>query len=317
MNITVLDGHTLNPGDNPWDDIAKLGALTVHDRTPADEIVPRAAGSEIILTNKTPLTATTLARLPKLRFVSVLATGYNIVDTAAARERGVLVANVPEYGTDTVAQHVFALLLELCHRVGRHDQSVKRGDWSRSADFCYWLAPQIELRGKTLAVIGYGRIGRRVAELGRAFGMNIIRLRRAAGADADGARAVDLAELQREADVITLHCPLTADNAGFVNKAFLAGLKPTAFLINTGRGALVNERDLADALREGVIAGAAVDVLAQEPPPPGHPLVSEPRCVLTPHIAWSGLQARRALMTATRDNIAAFLTGAPRNIVNG
>ena len=313
--ITVLDGYTLNPGDNPWDDIAALGKLTVYDRTPAADIVPRAAGSEIILTNKTPLAAATLAQLPKLKFISVLATGYNIVDTAAARARGISVANVPSYGTGTVAQHVFALLLELCHRAGWHDQSVKNGDWHRSPDFCYWRSPLVELQGKTLAVIGYGRIGRRVAELGRAFGMTIIRLRRNAADDGE-VRGVTLEELQREADVITLHCPLTTANAGMINREFIAKLKPTAFLINTGRGALVNETDLAAALRDGWLAGAGLDVLTQEPPPAAHPLYGAPNCIITPHLAWSGLQARRTLMAVTRDNLAAFLKGEPRNVVN-
>jgi glycerate dehydrogenase len=316
LSITVLDGYTLNPGDNPWDDVAALGRLTVHDRTPAEKIIPRAVDSDVILTNKTPLTAATLACLPKLKFITVLATGHNIVDIAAARARSIPVSNVPSYGTESVAQHVFALLLELCHRVGWHDQSVKAGDWARSPDFCYWRSPLVELQGKTLAIIGYGRIGRRVAEIGRAFGMTVIRLQRGAAADDSLAHGVSMDELQRTADVITLHSPLTVDNAGFINRDFIAKLKPSALLINTGRGALVNEVDLAAALRDGAIAGAGLDVLGQEPPAAEHPLCAEPRCIVTPHIAWSGRLARRTLMLATRDNIIAFLKGAPRNVVN-
>jgi len=319
MKIVVLDGHTLNPGDNPWDGVAAQGELTVHERTPRDEIVRRAADAEIVLTNKTPLSRETLLVLPKLKFISVLATGHNIVDGAAARERDIPVSNVPSYGTDSVAQHTIALLLELCHRVGEHDQSVHAGDWCRSTDFCYWKSPQRQLTGQTLGVIGFGRIGRRVTEIGRALGMDIVYWRKPGSTHppADNARGVDLDELCRVADVITLHCALTPQNTGFVNREFLARLKPSALLINTARGALVHETDLADALRAGTLGGAALDVLSQEPPPANHPLLAAPRCVITPHLAWTSLTARRNLMRTTEENIRAFLEHAPRNVVNG
>lgn len=313
MNIVVLDGFTLNPGDNPWDDIAALGKLEVHARTPDAEIVKRAAEADIALTNKTLLTRETLERLPRLKFISVLATGYNAVDIQAAREKGIPVSNVPTYGTDSVAQHTIGLLLELCHRVGQHDQSVKEKEWSRCLDFCYWKSPLVELVGKTLGIVGYGRIGQRVAEIARAFGMNIIYHDRY---DNPNARRVSLEELALEADVISLHCALTSENAGFVNQAFLSKVKPTTFLVNTSRGPLINEADLADALEKGKLAGAALDVLSVEPPAPEHPLYRAPNCILTPHMAWTGLQARRNLMNTTTANIRAFLSGTPINVVN-
>lgn len=317
VKIVVLDGHTLNPGDNPWDGLEALGELQVYDRTPREEIPARAREAGIVLTNKTPLNAETLRHMDKLRFIAMLATGYNVVDVGAARARGIPVSNVPSYGTDSVAQHTMALLLELCHRVGLHDESLKAGDWSRSPDFCYWKSPLIELSGKTLGIIGYGRIGRRVGEMARAFGMEVVYLRReGAHREEPHARGLPMEELVKAADVISLHCALSPGNTGFVNREWLARLKPGVLLLNTGRGALLNEADVAEALHSGHLGGAALDVLAQEPPPVQHVLYGAPRCILTPHMAWTGLNARRTLMEVTVENVRAFLAGKPVNVVN-
>jgi len=313
MKLVVLDGYTLNPGDNPWDALAALGQLTVYDRTPPEQIVPRAHDADIVLTNKTPLTAATLAQLPKLRFISVLATGQNIIDGAAARARGVPISNVPEYGTDSVAQHAFALLLELCHHVGAHDAAVKTGEWTRSPDFCFWKAPPIELAGLTMGIVGYGRIGRRVGALAQAFGMRLIVATRTPPRDVESR---SIAELFADADVVSLHCALTADNARFVDCALLGRMKRSAVLINTARGGLIDEPALAEALNAGTLAGAAVDVVSVEPMRPDNPLLHARNCIITPHIAWSSLAARRRLMAATVRNVQAFLTGRPINVVN-
>jgi glycerate dehydrogenase len=318
MQITVLDGYTLNPGDNPWTEVAALGALTIYDRTPAAEILARAAPAEVVLTNKTPLTAQTLAVLPRLKFISVLATGTNVVDVAAARMRGIPVSNVPEYGTESVAQFVFTLALAACRRVERHDLLVRQGEWQKRRDFCFWDNPQVELSGKRMGVVGFGRIGRRVGQLANAFGMEVMAFDLCPGA-APAYRPFawkTLEEVFAEADVISLHCPQTAENAGFVNRQLLARMKPTAWLINTARGGLVNERDLADALEAGVLAGAALDVLGAEPVLADNPLLAARNCLLTPHIAWATTEARRRLMTTTAANIAAFLQGHPINVVN-
>jgi len=315
MRIVVLDGHTLNPGDNPWDDLAALGALTVHDRTAPDQVMARAAGAEVLLTNKTLLDAATLARLPELRFIAVLATGYNVVDVDAARARGVPVANVPEYGTGDVAQHAIALLLELSQRTGAHARAVAAGEWARAPDFSFWLAPPRSLDGVTLGLVGYGRIARRVAAIARALGMRVLAASPSRRGDPDGWR--DVPALFDESDAVSLHCPLTAANARFVDAALLARMRPGAVLINTARGGLIDEPALAAALRDGPLAAAALDVLAQEPPPADHPLVGLPNCVITPHIAWASLAARRRLMAATVANVAAFVAGAPVNVVNG
>ncbi|HQM48252.1 MAG TPA: D-2-hydroxyacid dehydrogenase [Candidatus Hydrogenedentes bacterium] len=318
MRIVVLDGYTLNPGDNPWDEVAALGELTVYDRTPRDRIVERARDAAIILTNKTPLSAETLGMLPNLEFITVLATGYNVVDVAAARARGIPVSNVPVYGTESVAQFVFALVLELCHHVAAHSASVERGDWSNSADFCYWNTPLIELAGKRMGIIGFGRIGRRAGELAHAFGMEVLASDVSPGRDPAYApfawRSIE--EVFAEADIVTLHCPQTPENAGFVNAALLGRMQRHAFFINTARGGLVNETDLADALNRGAIAGAAVDVVSSEPIAPGNPLAGARNCLITPHIAWATLAARRRLMKTTAENIAGFIQGTPINVVN-
>lgn len=317
MRIVVLDGFTLNPGDNPWDPVTELGDLTVYDRTPPHLVVDRAADAEIVLTNKTRLDATVLAALHRLRFISVLATGYDVVDIVAARKRGVIVSNVPEYSTDSVAQHVFALLLELCHKTGLHDQAVRSGCWSMSEDFCFWLQAPIELAGLALGIVGLGRIGRRVAQIGDALGMRVLATGpRHPTALPPYVRWTDLASLFCEADVVTLHCPLSPENEKFVNEKLFALMKPSAFFINTARGKLVDEHALACALREGKLAGAALDVVSEEPIRPDNPLLRAPNCVLTPHIAWASLAARRRLMVATAENIRAFLAGRPIHVVS-
>lgn len=316
--IVVLDGHTLNPGDNPWDAIERLGPTTVHDRTASADIVARCADAPIVLTNKTPLDAATIAALPALRFIGVLATGHNIVDGAAAAARGIPVCNVPEYGTDSVAQFVFALILDHCHAVARHSADVRAGGWSRAADFCYTLTPQIELRGKVLGLLGFGRIAARVAELAHAFGMSVVAWNRSGPKPASvPVEFAAMNDVVARADFLSVHVPQTADNVGFINRPLIARMKPTAMLINTARGGLVVEDDLAACLREGAIAAAAIDVLAKEPMRGSSPYIGCPNLTITPHIAWTTLEARRRLMQVTADNIAAFLAGAPRNVVNG
>lgn len=313
--IVVLDGHALNPGDLSWDGLKDLAATEVHPRTPEGSVLERAAGATILLTNKTPLRAATLAQLPSLRFISVLATGYNIVDVAAARERGMVVSNVPTYGTQSVAQHTFALILELVNRVGAHAVDAP-GGWPRNADWSYSLAPLTELAGKTLGLVGYGRIAQATARIGLAFGMNVVAHTPSRISGGDGAvRFLALDELLTEADFVSLHCPLTATNAGLMNAARLGQMKPSAFLINTARGLLVNEGDLASALSEGRIAGAALDVLSTEPPPVDNPLLKAPRCIITPHNAWATREARARLMSITVENVRAFIGGAPVNVV--
>jgi len=316
VNIVILDGYAVNPGDNPWDEVAKLGELSVYDRTPDDKIIERAREADIILTDKTPLRAETFPKLAKLRFVAVLATGYDPV--AAARGRGIPVSNVPGYGTGAVAEHVFALLLELCRHVGLHDDAVKAGDWSRAPDYCFWRTPQLELAGRTMGIIGLGRIGRRVAALAGAFGMPVIANDRSQGERPriDQFAWAGARDLFAQADVVTMHCPLTGETRGMVNADLLGRMKPGAFFINTSRGGLVVEQDLADALNAGRIAGAACDVVAKEPITADSPLLSANNCILTPHIAWAALEARQRLVAATAANVGAFIAGAPTNVVN-
>ena len=314
--IVVLDGHTLNPGDLDWHGVEAIGALTVHARSGATEIVARAAEADILLTNKTPVTAETIAALPKLRCIGVLATGYNVVDSAAAKVRGIPVCNVPGYGTASVAQHVFALLLELTQQTGHHARTVRDGRWSASPDFCYWDFPLIELAGRTLGIVGYGSIGEAVARIGLAFGMKVIASVRSPRS-ADGVEFVSTEEIFRRADVLTLHCPLTDETRGIVNATRIATMKPGAFLINTGRGPLIVEQDLADALNAGRLAGAGLDVLSTEPPPNGNPLFAAKNCIITPHIAWATRSSRARLMEVVVENLSAFLAGKPQNVVNG
>jgi glycerate dehydrogenase len=318
MRIVVLDGYTVNPGDNPWTALAALGDLVVYERTPPELVLERSAGAEILLTNKTRLPADVLAALDRLRLVSVLATGYDVVDVGAARARGITVSNVPEYGTESVAQYVLALVLELCHHAGLHDAAVKAGEWTAARDFCFWKTPLIELAGMTMGIVGFGRIGRRVGEIAHALGMDILAaggLRRSAAAH-PLSWAADVPSLFAAADIVTLHCPLTAENAGFVNAPLLRRMKPTAFFINTARGALVHESDLAAALDAGQLAGAAVDVVSAEPIRADNPLLAARNCIITPHMAWASLAARRRLLATTVRNVEAFLAGRPLNVVN-
>lgn len=318
MNIVVLDGYTLNPGDNPWTPLETLGRLTVHDRTPQEMIPCRAAEAEIVLTNKTPLTAATLAQLPKLRMISVLATGYNIVDVSAARERGIPVCNVPDYSTDAVAEFVMALVLDFFKQVRRHSDLVHQGEWQHCPDFCFWRNPHFtELAGKTIGIVGFGTIGRRVGELASAFRMKVLASSRSRRADASYPfEWEDTDGIFARADVISLHCPLTPETEGLVNKHRLSLMKPGAFLVNTARGPLVVEEDLRDALNAGTIAGAACDVVSAEPIRSDNPLLEAGNLTLTPHIAWAALEARRRLMDITAGNISAFLSGRPVNVVN-
>lgn len=317
-SITVLDGHTLNPGDNPWDPIAELGELTVYDITPPDKLLERARGADILLTNKTPLDADTLAELEQLRFISVLATGYDVVDIDAASRRGIPVSNVPEYGTDSVAQHVFALLLELTNHVAAHDRDVRDGEWANAGEFAYWTHPVVELADKTLGIVGFGKIGRRVAEIGHAMGMSVVANSRTEDNPAPWFDFEFLTkdELFERADVISLHCPLTDETESMVDRPRLERMKPSAFLINTARGQLIDSVALANALRGDQLAAAAVDVVEDEPIPGDHPLLSAPRCVITSHMAWASVEARRRLMQTTAENIDAYLQGSPQNVVN-
>jgi glycerate dehydrogenase len=317
MNIVVLDGYTLNPGDLSWDGLRALGTCVIHDRTPAAEVVARAAGAEIVLTNKTPLDAQTIARLPALKYIGVLATGHNVVDGAAARARGIPVTNVPTYGTKAVAQFTFALLLEWTQHVGHHAQTVREGRWTRAADFCYWDFPLIELADLTLGIVGYGRIGRAVSEIGLVFGMNVLAHDcQLPPTPPPGVRFVELETLFRQSDVLSLHCPLTPETNRLVNATRLSWMKPTALLLNTSRGPLIDEAALAAALEAGQLAGAAVDVLSVEPPAADNPLLRAPRCLITPHIAWAARAARSRLLQVAVANVEAFLASQPRNVVN-
>jgi glycerate dehydrogenase len=316
MNITVLDGYTLNPGDNPWDRVSMLGTFVCHDRTPAELVVERAKDADIILTNKTPLSADTLAKLPKLKFVSVLATGYNVVDVKAARTRGVVVSNVPTYATDTVAEYVFSLLLNFYRQPQLHSDLIKQGEWPRR-EWSFWNTPLTELAGRTIGIVGFGRIGQRVGEIATAFKMKVLANDVFRGNPPSYPFAWrEVPELFAGSDVVTLHCNLTPENTGMVNKTLLARMKPTAYLINTARGPLVNDADLAEALSKRKLGGAALDVVTTEPIRPDSPLLKAPNITLTPHIAWAALAARRRLMEVTAENVAAFLAGKPIHVVN-
>lgn len=318
MKIVVLDGFTLNPGDLSWEELKKLGELTVYDRTPRELILERSAVAEILFTNKTPLNAETLAKLPEVKYIGVLATGYNVVDIKAAKEHGVIVTNIPTYGTYSVAQMVFALLLELCHNVREHSDAVKSGAWTRSLDFCFWNHPLIELAGKTMGIIGFGRIGRQVAKIADAMGMKVIAHDSYKGNDPGfkDFRWAEIDEVLSEADVISLHCPLSPETERMINKDTLKKMKASAFLINTSRGGLVVDADLAEALNNRLIAGAALDVLSVEPSSSDNPLLTAENCIITPHIAWATKEARSRLMGTAMQNLKDFLAGNPVNVVN-
>ena len=318
MKIVVLDGFTLNPGDLSWEGLKGFGEVMVYDRTPQDEVVARAKDAEIIFTNKTVIDEMVLDQLPLLKYIGVLATGYNVVDIDATRKKNVIVANVPGYGTDSVAQMTFALLLELTQHAQRHSDAVVDGKWSKSPYYCFWDYPLIELAGKTMGIIGYGTIGKKVAEIATAFGMNIIASKRASSAlsQRENFRWADIPELLKQSDVVSIHCPLTEETRGIINKETLRTMKKSAFLINTSRGPIMVDEDLAEALNNEVIAGAGLDVLSVEPPQEGNPLFNAKNCIITPHIAWATIEARGRLMDITVSNLAAYLSGNPVNVVN-
>ncbi len=313
--IVVLDGYSLNPGDLSWGPLAALGELTVHERTPPEAILQRAAGVPVILTNKTVVGEATIRALPDLKYIGVLATGTNVVDRAAARDRGVVVTNVPDYGADSVAEHAISLMLEGVKHLSAHLAAVRAGGWSSQPDFSFSVAPIHLLAGKTLGIVGLGAIGKRVAQLALAFKMDVLSVRHGAATIPPGVAHAELNEVFARADVLTLHCPLTPATEHLVNASRLALMKPTALLINTARGGLVDELALADALRDERIAGAYLDVLATEPPPANHPLLALPNARVTPHIAWASAEARERLLGIATDNVRSFLAGAPRNVV--
>ncbi len=315
VTIVILDGFTTNPGDCSWDAVASQGRLAVFDRTDPAEVVARAAGATIVLTNKTPLSAETLEALPDVRLISVLATGVNVVDLDAARARGITVCNVPGYSTPHVAQTVFALLLELTNRPAEHAAAVRAGAWTACPDFCFWRGELVELAGRTLGLVGYGAIAQAVAAIGRAFGMRVLATRRSTATAEAGVTFTDIDTLFRESDVLSLHCPLTPETDGLVNAVRLATMKPTAYVINTARGGVIVEQDLAAALNEGRIAGAGLDVLSAEPPPANNPLLTAKNCLITPHIAWASRASRERLIAATAENIRNFLAGTLQNVV--
>ncbi len=318
MKIVVLDSHALNPGDLSWEALRAIGELQVFDRSADDQIVARAQDAEIVLTTRTHLSAPILRQLKKTRYIGVLFTGYDVVDVKAARELKIVVTNVPTYGTASVAEFTFALLLELCRHVGLHSEATRAGEWSRSVDFTFWKAPQIELAGKTIGIIGLGRIGRRVAEIALAFELRVIAADeiRSSTPDWPDFRWYEVDELLPQSDVVSLNCPLLPQTQGIINARSLALMKPSAFLINASRGPLITEQDLADALNNGRLAGAAVDVLSSEPPSPNNPLLHAKNCIVTPHIAFATKEARTRLLNTAIANVRAFLDEHPVNVVS-
>lgn len=317
MKITVLDGFALNPGDLSWKEFQALGETTIYDRTAESEVLERSQGAQVLLTNKTPLRREVLERLPELRYIGVLATGYNVVDVEQAKARGIVVTNVPSYSTESVAQMVFALLLELARRAGHHSDEVHRGRWAASPDFCFWDTPQIELSEKTFGIVGFGRIGRAVARIASAFGMRVLATSRTMKdpPEFSGFEWRDLDALFSDSDVVSLHCPLVPATEGIVDRRRLSLMKAGAFLINTSRGGLVVEEDLAAALAEGRIAGAGIDVASSEPPAADWPLRETENLVVTPHLAWATKEARTRLMSVAVRNLQAYLEGTPMNLV--
>ena len=317
MKIVVLDGYTENPGDLSWEGFERLGELTVYDRTPADQIVERIGDAEIVYTNKTPLTETVFAKCPKLRYVGVLATGYNVVDVDAARARGIAVTNIPTYGTAAVGQFAIALLLEICHHVAHHSQAVHEGRWESSPDFCFWDYPLIELAGKTMGIVGFGRIGQTTGRIAKALGMRVIASDTfESDAGREIAEYVPLDELLAQSDVISLHCPLFPETKGLINKSTIARMKDGVILLNNSRGPLIVEQDLADALNSGKVYAAGVDVVSTEPIRADNPLLSAKNCFITPHISWAPKESRQRLMDIAVSNLEAYLNGRPVNVVN-
>lgn len=317
MKIVVLDGFTLNPGDLSWDALKKMGNVIIYDRTEKDKVLERSSGAEILFTNKTPIDEETIRNLPQLKYIGVLATGYNIVDVKAAKEKGIVVTNIPGYGTESVVQMTFALLLELCQHVQKHSDAVMEGKWACAADWCFWDYPLVELAGKTMGIIGFGNIGRKVGEVARAFGMNIL----ASNKDLEGTlpenhRWATIPELLEQSDVVSIHCPLFPETKGLINTESLKKMKSSAFLINTSRGPIIVDEDLANALNEGQIAGAGLDVLSMEPPKADNPLFKAKNCLITPHISWATKEARSRLMDMAMNNLDVFLQGQLVNSVN-
>ena len=318
MKIVVLDSYALNPGDLSWDWLKALGECEIYDRTPADKILERCMGADIILTNKTPLTRETLTKLHGLKYIALLSTGYNIVNCACARELGVPVSNIPAYSTNAVAQLTFSLILEITNGAGLHSESVRAGEWSSCPDFCYWKTPLTELCGKTIGIVGFGQIGQAVADIAEAFKMNIVAV---SGHETDQSHRknfkwTDMDALARTSDIITFHCPLTEKTTGLVNEEFIEKCKDGAIIINTSRGPVVNDNALAKALNSGKLRGAGLDVLSVEPPQKDNPLLSAKNCIITPHIAWAAFETRERLMNILRENLTAYFNGTPQNVVN-
>lgn len=319
MKLVILDSYTENPGDLSWDWLKDVvDEYEIYESTPGDKVIERSLDADILVTNKVPVDRALIEKLPKLKFIAVLATGFNIIDCEAAKEHGIIVSNIPAYSTDGVAQLVFAFLLELTNQVGLHSESVNDGEWSRSPYFCYWKTPLVELRGKVFGIVGFGKIGSAVAGIANAFGMKVKAYSPHTKTYTGFGKVdfVSLDEVIETSDVISLHCPLTKETNGLVNAAFLSRMKKTAYLINTSRGPVVNEADLRNALESGIIAGAGVDVLSSEPPKEDNPLIGAKNCFITPHIAWASLEARTRLMNIFRDNVKGFVSGKPINVVN-
>lgn len=318
MKIVVLDGYTLNPGDLSWDGLKALGEVTVYDRTEPKDITSRIGDAKIVFTNKTPITRDVLEACPSIEWIGVLATGYNVVDVDSAKEKGVPVCNIPTYGTTAVAQYVFALLLELCHHVGEHEQTVKAGDWASCQDFCYWNYPLVELADKTMGIIGLGRIGRNTAKIANAFGMKVLAFdeHKIDGIETEMLKYAELDELLANSDVISLHCPLFESTKGIINKNTIAKMKNGVMIINTSRGPLIVEEDLRDALNSGKVGGAASDVVSTEPINMDNPLLQAKNMMITPHIAWAPKESRARLMDIAVNNLVEYLKGNPVNVVN-
>lgn len=317
MKIVILDGYAVNPGDLSWDCFRQFGEVVVYDRTELHETAERICDADIVMTNKTPITEALMGICPRLKLICVLATGYNVVDCEAAKSRGIPVCNVPDYSTNSVAQFTFALLLELCHQVGHHSHVVHKGAWSACPHFCFWDTPQMELAGKTIGIIGFGRIGRAVGRIARAMGMEVLAYSRSRNPEGEAiGRYVDLDTLLSCSDIVSLHCPLTPQTTGIINADTLSKMKDGAILLNTARGPLLNEQDVADALKSGKLLGAGVDVVSYEPIDKDNPLLTAPNCIITPHMAWAPLESRKRILSCTTASIEGFLAGTPVNTVN-
>ncbi len=318
MKIVILDGYTENPGDLSWNEIEKFGSLTVYDRTPVDLVYDRVKEADLVLTNKCPVSREVIERCPNLKYIGVLATGYNIVDVAAARERGIVVTNVPTYGSKSVAQFAIALILEICHHIGHHSAQVKAGRWSNNPDWCFWDYPLIELNGKTIGIVGFGKIGMETGKLAKAFGMQVLANdRNPSEAGREIAEHTTLEHIYQASDFIVLHCPLFPDTQGMINQTSIGQMKDGVVIINNSRGQLIVEQDLADALNSGKVYAAGLDVVATEPILPDNPLLTAKNCIITPHISWAPKESRQRLMDVAVSNIEHFLENDPRNVVNG